>query len=326
MFDVAAVGELLIDFTPAGFSADGDLLFARKPGGAPANVLAANSRLGGETAFVGKVGDDGFGRFLQKTLEDNRIDTAGLVTDPEIPTTLAFVQLDERGDRSFSFYRRPGADLMLRASEIPKGIVTGCRIFHFGSVSLTGEPSRSATLYAAETAKRAGCIVSYDPNYRSPLWGGEEAAKEQMLAGLALADLVKVSEEEMTLLTGETGLAEGSRALARRGASLVLISRGPKGAFYRLGGLTGMLPTYDVETVDTNGAGDAFLGAVHSRLRGKTLEQVRNLTEEELRDIVSFANAAGALTTTKGGAIPAMPRAGEIEACRRTAPLLAVGR
>lgn len=322
MFDVTAVGELLIDFTPAGLDADGAMLFARKPGGAPANVLAANSRLGGKTAFVGKVGDDEFGRFLRKTLEDGRVDPAGLLVDPEIPTTLAFVQLDQRGERSFSFYRKPGADLMLRVSEIPKEIVTGCRIFHFGSVSLTGEPSRGATLYAAEAAKKAGCIVSYDPNYRPPLWSGEGDAKEQMLAGLALADLVKVSEEEMALLTGETGLAEGSRALARRGTALVLVSRGPKGAFYRLGELTGALPTYRVRTVDTNGAGDAFLGAVHYRLRGKTLEELKSMTEEELRDIVSFANAAGALTTTQKGAIPAMPEAGEIEACRRTVPLL----
>jgi fructokinase len=320
MFDVTAVGELLIDFTPDGSNAMGEMLFARKPGGAPANVLAANSRLGGKTAFIGKVGNDALGRFLRKTLEDIQIDTNGLAIDPDIPTTLAFVQLDERGDRSFSFYRKPGADLMLRTSDIKKDLVTGCHILHFGSVSLTGEPSRSATLFAVETAKRSGRIISYDPNYRPLLWSDAKTAIQQMKAGLVLADIVKVSEEEMTLLTGETGLLEGSHELARYGASLILISLGSKGAFYRKGEMHGLLPTYDVKTIDTNGAGDSFLGAVHYRLHGKTLKEIQKLSEEDMKDIISFANAAGSLATTKGGAIPAMPALEEIEICRRTVP------
>lgn len=324
MYDVTAVGELLIDFTPAGKSTGGEPLFAQKPGGAPANVLAANSRLGGKTAFIGKVGDDGFGRFLRKTLEELQVDTAGLAVDPEIPTTLAFVQLDERGDRSFSFYRKPGADLMLSTSDIKKELAVECRILHFGSVSLTGEPSRSATLAAVKTAKAAGCIISYDPNYRPLLWGSADAAKEQMRAGLALADIVKVSEEEMTLLTGETDLEKGSRELAQYGAALVLISLGQQGAFYRRNEMCGRLPTYDVKTIDTNGAGDAFLGAVHYRLREKTLEQIQKLSEKELEDIISFANAAGSLTTTKSGAIPAMPTLNEIKSCQKTAAFLHV--
>ncbi len=322
MFDVTAIGELLIDFTPGGSNAGGDLLFARKPGGAPANVLAANSRLGGKTAFIGKVGNDAFGRFLRDVLEETEIDTSGLAVDSDIPTTLAFVQLDERGDRSFSFYRKPGADLMLQISDIQESLITGCHIFHFGSVSLTGEPSRSATLFAVETAKKAGCIISYDPNYRPLLWDNVEDAKEQMKAGLALADIVKVSEEEMALLTGKTDLQEGSQELARYGASLILISLGAKGAFYRKGGLYGQLPTYDVKTIDTNGAGDSFLGAVHYRLRGKTLTKIQSLAEADIEDIISFANAAGSLTTTRGGAIPAMPTLEEIETCRKTAALL----
>lgn len=154
MFDVTAIGELLIDFTPDGGNKMGEMLFARKPGGAPANVLAANSKLGGKTAFIGKVGNDTFGKFLRKTLEDIAINTSGLVVDQDIPTTLAFVQLDEQGDRSFSFYRKPGADLMLQVADIEKDLVTGCHIFHFGSVSLTGEPSASATLFAVEAAKK----------------------------------------------------------------------------------------------------------------------------------------------------------------------------
>lgn len=322
MFDVTAIGELLIDFTPAGNNAAGDLIFARKPGGAPANVLAANSKLGGKTSFIGKVGNDMFGQFLKNVLENTQIDTTGLIYDPDVPTTLAFVQLDARGDRSFSFYRKPGADVMLQISDIKEDMMTNCHVFHFGSVSLTDEPSRSTTLAAVEIAKKAGCIISYDPNYRPALWNNVETAKEQMKAGLALADIVKVSEEEMVLLTGKNDLQEGSNELARYGASLVLISLGPKGAFYRKGELYEMLPTYNVKTVDTNGAGDSFLGAVHYRLREKTLAEIQKLSQEDMEDIISFANAAGSLTTTKGGAIPAMPTLEEIEFCRKTVPLL----
>ena len=325
MFDVTAIGELLIDFTPAGASAAGDPLFAQKPGGAPANVLAANSRLGGRNAFIGKVGNDGFGDFLRGMLEKLRIDVSGLCTDPEIPTTLAFVQLGRNGERSFSFYRKPGADLMLRDSEIKSSLISGCHILHFGSVSLTGEPSRSATLSAVKSARKAGRIVSYDPNYRPLLWEDAGTAKRQMAAGLKLADIVKVSEEEMTLLTGETDLEKGSAALARFGASLIFVSLGAGGAFYRSGDRCASLPAYDVKTIDTNGAGDAFLGAALFRLRGKTLEEIRSLKDAELKDILLFANAAGALATTKNGAIPAMPSLEEIRSCMETVPFLPRG-
>jgi fructokinase len=322
MFDITAIGELLIDFTPAGISEEGDPLFVQKPGGAPANVLAANSRMGGRNAFIGKVGNDGFGNFLRGTLEKLRIDVSGLCTDPDIPTSLAFVQLDRNGDRSFSFYRKPGADLMLRSSEIRDDLISGCHILHFGSVSLTGEPSRTATLSAVRAAKKSGCIISYDPNYRPLLWNDSETAQKQMAAGLELADIVKVSEEEMTLLTGETNLEKGSRALARYGASLIFISLGSRGAFYRDGNLYGAFPTYNVNTIDTNGAGDSFLGAALYRLRGKTLEEIRELKEAELKDILLFANAAGALTTMKKGAIPAMPSQEEILSCMETVTFL----
>lgn len=325
MFDITAIGELLIDFTPAGISDAGDPLFAQKPGGAPANVLAANSRLGGRNAFIGKVGNDGFGNFLRGTLEKLGINVSGLCTDPDIPTTLAFVQLDRNGDRSFSFYRKPGADLMLRSSDIRDDLVSGCHILHFGSVSMTGEPSRSATLSAVRAAKSSGRIISYDPNYRPLLWNDSETAQKQMIAGLELADIVKVSEEEMTLLTGETNLEKGSNALARFGASLIFISLGARGAFYRDGDLCGTFPTYNVKTIDTNGAGDSFLGAALFRLRGKTLEEIRGLKEAELKDILLFANASGALTTMKNGAIPAMPSQEEILSCMETVPFLLCG-
>lgn len=321
-FDVAAVGEVLIDFTPAGNDACGDRLFVRKPGGAPANVLAAVSKLGGRTAFIGKIGNDMFGSFLKETLDHMGIDTSGLAVDKTIHTTLAFVQLDDKGDRSFSFYRNPGADVRLEAGEIPQDIISQSHMLHFGSVSLTDEPSRSATLHAVNIAKKAGCIISYDPNYRPPLWGDIQEAKTQMMAGLSMADIVKVSEEEMVLLTGKTDLEEGSFELGKHGAALVLISLGAQGAFFRRGDFTSHVPTYDVKTVDTNGAGDAFLGAVNFCIKECSLNDLSALSKHDLEEIVSFANAAGALTTSKNGAIPAMPTVGEIENCRRSIPIL----
>lgn len=322
MFDITAVGELLIDFTPAGSNEAGNALFARNPGGAPANVLAAAGRLGCRTAFIGKVGADGFGRFLKATLEQNQICTENLVFSSQVHTTLAFVQLDAHGDRSFAFYRNPGADILLKPEEVKPELLRNTGVLHFGSVSLTDEPSRSATLYAVKTAKEAGAVISYDPNYRAPLWKSEQEAKEQMGAALPLADLVKLSEEEMEMLTGEQDLLTGARRIQALGVTLVLVTLGPKGAFYLLGDAFGTLPTYDVKTVDTNGAGDTFFGAVLFRLKGKALQEIRALPVSELEEIVSFANAAGSMATVKSGAIPAMPTLEEVERCRQTVPLL----
>lgn len=322
MYDITAIGELLIDFTPAGQTERGDMLFARIPGGAPANVLAAATKLGNRTAFLGKVGKDAFGSFLRATLDSLGISTEGLLADEQVHTTLAFVQLDEHGDRSFSFYRKPGADVMLDFSEVRRDIVEQSSILHFGAVSLTDEPSRTATLKTAEYAKSLGKIISYDPNFRPPLWDSVENAKEQMLRGLALADIVKVSEEELELLSGTADLEKGSSILAEKGPSLILVSLGAKGAFYRLGGITGCQPTFDVKTIDTNGAGDSFFGAVLHRLAGKPLDSIRSMARGELEDILSYGNAAGSLTTTRKGSIPALPTEAEIEECRRTVPLL----
>ena len=281
MFDIVALGESLIDFTPSGENSQGMALFARNPGGAPANVLAMAAKLGGKTAFIGKVGDDAFGAFLKKTMEDAGVDVRGLRMTREYPTTLAFVQLTPEGDRSFTFYRKPGADVMLAPAEVDRALLRDCRIFHFGSVSLTDEPCRTATLEAAREAKAAGAMT--------------------------LADIVKVSEEEMELLTGEVQLAAGADALASRGAALVLVTLGPRGAYYRAAAGRGLLPACEVDTVDTTGAGDAFLGALLSCLAGKTLEELRILPQAQWERIVAFANAAGSLTTAAKGAIPAMP-------------------
>ena len=216
MYDIVALGESLIDFTPAGINEMGMPLFSQNPGGAPANVLAMASKLGRSTAFVGKVGRDAFGRFLQEHMEKAGIDCSALRRDDRVPTTLAFVQLDEYGDRSFSFYRDPGADVMLRPEEVDDTLLEGCRIFHFGSVSLTKEPCRGTTLWAARRARAAGALISYDPNYRPFLWPSVEAARRALCAALELTDILKVSEEEMCLLTGESTLPGGAEKLQAR--------------------------------------------------------------------------------------------------------------
>ncbi|ADU27520.1 carbohydrate kinase family protein [Ethanoligenens harbinense] len=324
MFDVVAIGELLIDFTPAGVGGNGAALFARNPGGAPANVLASSSRLGAKTAFIGKVGDDDFGRFLKDTLDELGIDTHNLVLTDDVHTTLAFVHLDSSGDRSFSFYRKPGADVLLREDELDLNLLRQTGILHFGSLSLTDEPARSATFKAVQTAKDAGAVISYDPNYRAPLWNSREEAVEQMKAGLAYADVVKLSEEELALLTGETDLNAGARELQKAGASLVLVTLGKKGAYYRLGDRSNILPTYDVHTIDTNGAGDAFTGAVHYGLKGKSLKELRSLSTQELETIIDYANAVGSLVTGKSGAIPAMPLREDVLDCQMKVPHLIV--
>ena len=198
MFDITALGEILIDFTPSGTNGMGMPLYTQNPGGAPANVLAQSALLGSRTAFIGKVGQDSFGTFLRSVMERNGIDTRALVTSEEVHTTLAFVQLDACGDRSFSFYRNPGADILLRESEVDYELIRQSHIFHFGSLSLTDEPARSATVAAVHAARGSGCLISYDPNYRPPLWPSQDAARTAMLKLLPLADILKLSEEELT--------------------------------------------------------------------------------------------------------------------------------
>ena len=313
MIDVVSLGEILVDFTPSGVNEQGIALFARNPGGAPVNVLAMNTKLGGTSAFIGKVGNDGFGNYLRKMLTDSGINNSGLISDDEIPTTLAFVQLDERGDRSFTFYRKPGADMMLKAAEVRKDLIDQCKIFHFGSVSLTNDPCRSATFESVAYARKKGKIISFDPNYRPLLWDNAEDAREQITMGIIMADILKVSEEEMTLITGQTDVEIGSQMLMRMGPSLVLVSLGAKGAYYRNEVCSGILSAYDVKTIDTTGAGDAFVGAMLWQLQGCSLEEIRSM---DLTEEVDFANAAGSLTTTRGGAIPALPTLKEIQDCR----------
>lgn len=314
MLDLAAIGELLIDFTPSGKSDQGNPLFGCNPGGAPANVLAAITRLGGTGAFIGKVGSDTFGSFLSDTLKNNGIDDKGLMFDPKVNTTLAFVHLSETGDRSFSFYRDPGADMMLSFEDVDKDIIKNARAFHFGSVSMTHEPSRTATLESASCARAMGKTVSYDPNLRPALWNSLDEAKEVILKGMEFADILKISEEELTFLTGETDLEKGADHLADLySGRILLVTLGSEGCFFGMDGRYDRLSTYDVKTIDTTGAGDAFLGGFLFKIK-PYFGRLQELTFEELHDAVDFANAVGSLATTRKGAIPAMPRLEEVMA------------
>ncbi len=311
MAEVVALGEALIDFTPAGQSEAGNPIFERNPGGAPANVLAFLSRMGVSTSLIGKVGSDLFGRTLQSVLGRAGIGTEGLILSEDFNTTLSFVELDGKGDRSFGFIRKNGADKMLREDEVDLSLLEGAKVFHFGGVTLTDEPSRTATLQTARKAKKRGLLISYDPNYRPPLWKG--AAAETLREGVRLADILKVSDEECRMLSGMDDLSQGTEYLSGLGPRLVFVTCGPKGSAYRLGPCYREQETFDVKTVDTTGAGDAFLGGIlFSLLRsGKSLSGV---TPADADEFMRFANAAGSLVTTRKGALLSMPDLGQIQA------------
>ena len=312
MSDVIALGEILIDFTSFGVSDEGNPIFEQNPGGAPANVLACLSKLGHSTSFIGKVGQDQFGIFLEKVLNETGISTKGLVKTDKAGTTLAFVHLDDKGERSFSFNRNPGADLLLEPDEINKQIIDECKIFHFGSVSLTGQPSRTATLEAAGYAKKQDKIISYDPNLRLMLWSSAEKAKKEILNAMPFADIVKVSEEELIFLSGTYDMNLAAKQLLKQySLKLLIVTLGENGAITCNENGVASMPGYIVNSVDTTGAGDAFTGAFLYKLleSGKIPE---NLLVAEMEDFLMFANAAGALTTTKRGAIYAMPEMNEI--------------
>lgn len=310
MKDIVAIGEVLVDLTQTGMNQLGVGQYAANPGGAPANLAVAASRLGARTAFVGKVGRDAFGNYLRAVLNENHVDTTGLLTDEREHTTLAVVSVDETGERSFTFYRDPSADVNLDAREIPEDLLKNTRVLHFGSVSLTAEPARSATLYAAKKARENGCVVSYDPNYRASLWESPEEAIREMKDALPLCDILKISDEELPLLTGTDDPVEGSRILAGLGIRLIFITLGANGAFFRLGEDTGSVPGIKVKVGDTNGAGDTFFGAALSKL---VKEDLNKLTLNRVAEIAAFANKAASITTSRHGAIPAMPRLEEIE-------------
>lgn len=321
MAQLLSMGELLIDFTPTGTTEDGRMLFARNPGGAPANVAVQALRVGVSAGFLGRVGKDMFGDFLVGTLEDCGVETQGLTQDPDYATTLAFVQLNDQGDRDFSFYRNPGADTRLVAGEKEKALVDQCGLLCFGSLLLTAEPSRSAVRELVAYAKSKGKITAYDPNWRPPLWPSVEEGVERMRSLIGLADIMKVSDEELALLTGEPDLEAGARQLLGQGVSIVVVTMGAKGCGVFTSGYTLRKNTYDTKVKDTTGSGDSFFGALLAQVV-KSGKKPEDLTEGELAEFVDFANAAGATCATKMGAIPALPDTEAIEACRMTVGLL----
>ena len=307
MIDVTALGELLIDFTCTGTDADGYPSMAAHPGGAPANFLAAVSKFGGKTALLGKVGADAFGRLLTGTLQRAGIDTRGILTSEDVFTTLAFVTLDETGNREFSFARKPGADTQLRFEELDLSLIDEAKVFHFGTLSLTDEPARSATQKAVRYAKEHGKLISFDPNLRKPLWKDPEEAKKQMLWGLSQADVVKISDEEVEFLLALEP-AQGAEYLLRNfGVKLVFVTCGPDGCLFRNRRASGHVDSLNnIRPADTTGAGDIFGGsAVYGLLQSG--RQPEDLEEAELREIVSFACAAAGLSTTRPGGISSIP-------------------
>jgi len=303
MFDIIAVGELLIDFTP--IKSEQGVLFKENPGGAPCNMLTMASKLGSRTAFVGKVGRDQFGIYLGNVLKSQGIDVSGLVYSKEYNTTLAFVHLDENGDRSFSFYRKCCADIMLQSSEVDFTMLDNTRAFHFGSLSFTDEPSRSTVLDMAEYARKKGVLITYDPNYRPALWLSEEAAAAAMSKGLQYADVLKVSEEEALLLTGEADNLKAAEKLHADGIKLVCVTLGEKGALYYHKNGHGIVKGYKCNAIDTTGAGDTFFGAVVHQLLQKG--DINRLTVRELEEMLAFANAAASVCIEGYGGMPSIP-------------------
>lgn len=306
MFDVTTLGEVLIDFTPSGKSEAGQRLFEQNPGGAPANVLAALNKCGMKTAFIGKVGSDMHGLFLKETMENAGISTEGLVIDDNYFTTLAFVALNDKGERSFSFARKPGADTMLTKEEINVDLLKNSKVFHVGSLSLTDDPARSATLFALTKAKEMGCIISYDPNYRAPLWDSKENAIAGMKSVLPFVDVMKMSDEETALLTGVEAPDKAAEILVNNGIPLVAVTLGAEGAYVctKKGGK--VVPGFKSSVVDTTGAGDSFWGGFLYQLV-KSGKKTADVTLEEAVEFARFANAVASLCVEKRGGIPGMP-------------------
>ena len=311
-YDVVALGELLIDFTENGTSGQGNPVYEANPGGAPCNVLSMLNRLGHQTAFLGKVGNDIFGRQLRSTVESAGINVEGLLTDEDVRTTLAFVETKPDGDRDFSFYRNPGADMMLREEEVRDDIIAAGKIFHFGTLSMKNEPVRSATKHAIAVAKENGALISFDPNIREPLWKDMEEAKEQTAYGLSVCDILKISDNEIQWFSGKEDYTEGIRMLQQTyQIPLILLSMGRDGsrAYYK--NMIVEVPAFlQKNTIETTGAGDTF-GAccLHYILQYGLME----LTEQQLKDMLTFANAAASIITTRKGALRVMPSLEEIQ-------------
>lgn len=310
-FDVIAMGELLIDFTMSGESEQGNGMFEACPGGAPCNVLALLNKMGKNTAFLGKVGKDQFGVLLRGTLDEVGIDTSHLLVDEQVNTTLAFVHTFPDGDREFSFYRNPGADMMLTAEEVDPEFLAQSRLFHFGTLSMTHDGVREATKKALKAAKEKGLMISFDPNLRPPLWSSLDLAKEQMEYGFQFCDILKISDNEIQFVSGKEDYDEGIRYLQEKyHIPLILLTMGKDGsrAYYK--GMRVERKGFQCKTIETTGAGDTFCGSALNYLLDHDFD---SLTEEQLAQMLTFANAAAAIVTTRKGAIRAMPEREEVE-------------
>lgn len=312
-FDVVALGELLVDFTENGISAQGNPMLEANPGGAPCNVLSMLQNLEKKTAFIGKVGADAFGQMLMQAVKNQGINTDNLVTDNTVHTTLAFVHTDKDGDRSFSFYCNPGADMMLRWNEIHEDVLADTKIFHFGTLSMTDEQIEKVTKKAVEKAKSEGALISFDPNLRPPLWKNLEDARRQMWYGISQCDILKISDDEIAFLTGTDDIDGGVEDILKQSQpALICATMGKNGskAFYKGKGVF-CEPFLRNDTIETTGAGDTFMACVLNAVLEKGLEA---LSEKDLFEMLRFANAAASLVTTRKGALRVMPRCEEITA------------
>ncbi len=317
--DVVALGELLIDMTNNGVSPTGNTLFEANPGGAPCNVLAMLKKFGHSVGFIGKVGDDIFGNKLKNTIEEVGINTEGLVIDKEARTTLAFVETFPDGDRDFSFYRNPGADMMLTKDEVKIDLIKQAKIFHFGTLSMTHPKVREATLFALEEAKKAGCIITFDPNLREPLWNSLDEAKEQILAGMKYCDYLKISDNEIQWLTGIEDYTEAVHKLRETyKIPLITVSMGKEGSrafYYGTNGddteiIVDVAPFLSDKTIETTGAGDTFCGTVIHYILETGLD---NFDEAKVREMLTFANGAASLITRVKGALKVMPEISDVK-------------
>lgn len=314
--DVVALGELLIDFTNNGVSGQGNGMYEANPGGAPCNVLSCLQKLGHSTAFIGKVGKDSFGTLLKDVIQEQGICTDGLIFDKMVPTTLAFVHTDPDGDRDFSFYRNPGADMMLRKEEVDERLIQSAKIFHFGSLSMTSVQAEEATRYAIETAKRNGALVSFDPNLRPALWSDLKMAKEKIQYGFSQCDILKISDNEVEFITGEQDIEKGVlKIIEQYHIPLICATLGRDGSkAFHLGNIITGNPFYSDRTIETTGAGDTFCGCMLHFILQYGMD---GLSPEILKEMLSYANAAACLITTRKGALRVMPSISEIDNFRK---------
>jgi len=311
-FDVTALGELLIDFTDSGISGQGNNLFEANPGGAPCNVLSMLSRLGRKTAFIGKVGDDMFGKMLASVIEECGINADSLVFDKETRTTLAFVRTLKEGEREFSFYRSPGADMMLKKEDVNAAVIADSKIFHFGTLSSTHACCREATRFALSVAKENGVTVSFDPNLRESLWSSLEDAKKEIEYGLSVCDILKISDNELEFVTGRADFDEGIAMIQSKYANIkiILLTLGKDGSRAYYNGMRADVPTFNsVKAIEKTGAGDTFMGCALNFILEHGLDA---LTEEDLTSLLTFANAGASLITARKGALRVMPTMDEI--------------